>query len=77
MLVERPRNYKYIIQMQCFDAKGKLLWEEKASKDWSSETSATHGAIAGIEKKLSSHIGFPGLPLKQNNPGEAQEPHKN
>ena len=64
MIVERPRNYKYIIRLQCFDSSGKLLWEEKESKDGWSETGATSGVLDKIEKKLLHHIGSPGLTLK-------------
>ena len=65
MTVERPRNYKYSIQIQCFDANSKLLWEEKESKDGWSETGADNGVLEKIEKKMQSHIGSPGLPLKE------------
>lgn len=71
MLVERPRNYKYIIQLQCFDAKGKLMWEEHESKDGWSETGATNGVLDKIKKRLLPRIGSAGLPIKHDNPAEA------
>jgi len=78
MMVERPRNYKYIIQLQCFDEKGKLMWEERESKDGWSETGATNGVFDKIKKKLLIHIGSAGLPLKQDNPtGTTGDQHKN
>jgi hypothetical protein len=73
MNVERPRNYKYTIQIQCFDSSSKLLWEEKESKDGWSETGAINGVLDRIKDKLLSHIGSPGLALKQ---GEAKEERK-
>jgi trypsin-like peptidase len=75
MIVERPYNYKYTIRLQCFDAKGKLLWEEKESKSGFSETGATNGVLNAIEKKLQPHIGQPGLPFKQDNSDEGKKQH--
>jgi len=72
MTIERPRNYKYTLQVQCFDVTGKLLWDEKESEDGWSETGATNGVLDKIEKKLLPHIGSAGLPLKQDSPGETK-----
>jgi len=66
LVVERPDIYKYNIRVQCFDGKGKLLWEEKESKARWSETGAVNGVLNKIEKKLLPHIGSPGLALKQD-----------
>jgi len=69
--VERPRDYKYTIRLQCFDSGGKLLWEEKQSKDGWSETGALNGLLDGTKKKLLSHIGSNGLALKEQ--GESKK----
>jgi S1-C subfamily serine protease len=52
------------IYMQCFDSTGRLLWEEKASS-LSSWGGGMRGGIGQMEKKLASHVGKPGLMLKQ------------
>jgi hypothetical protein len=77
MIVERPANFKYTIRIQFFDAKGKLLWEEKESHAGWSETGGTNGALDKIKKKLVTRIGGPELLLKQDSRGEAKEQHKN
>jgi len=51
--------------MQCFDAAGKLLWEEKTSRF---SNSARRG-MNQMEKDLGHHIGKPGLLFK-----DAEEP---
>jgi hypothetical protein len=58
------------IYMQCFDSAGRLLWEEKASST-NSWTGGIRGGIGQMEKKLASHIGKPGLMLKQ---AQTEEP---
>jgi hypothetical protein len=64
LLVEHPYNNKYTVRIQCFDATGKLLWEEKESQSGWSESGATNGVLNKIEKKLLPRIGSPALPLK-------------
>jgi hypothetical protein len=76
MLVEHPYNFKETIQIRCFDTQGKLLWEEKESHSGWSETGASNGVLEKIEKKLLPRIGSPGLPLKQDKPVDAKDPHK-
>jgi len=73
VFVERSRNYKYTVQVQCFDNNGKLVWEEKQSKDGWSETGAVHGVLDRIENKISPHIGSPGLALKQDKRSDAKK----
>ena len=77
MTVERPRNFKYIVRLQSFDANGKLTWEEKESKDGWSETGAVNGVLEKIEKKLLTHIGSAGLPLKKGDSEKAPDQHSN
>lgn len=66
MIVEHPYQNRYGIKLQCFDAKGKLLWEEKESKSGWSETGGANGALDAIKKKLKPHLGSPGLLLKRS-----------
>ncbi len=73
ILVEHPYNFKESIEVRCFDASGKLLWEEKESHSGWSETGATNGVLQKIEKKLAPRIGTAGLPLKQDNSPRTKE----
>jgi hypothetical protein len=54
-------------RLQCFDAAGKLLWEEKASSigHWAPNDQAAAKAVGEqLKKKLKAHAGKPGLPLR-------------
>jgi hypothetical protein len=54
-------------RVQCFDASGKLLWEEKASSigHWApTEQAAVNSVVNQLSKKLKSHVGKPGLPVR-------------
>jgi len=54
-------------RLQCFDATGKLLWEEKASSigHWASTNQAAAKAVAEqLKKKIKVHTGKPGMPLR-------------
>jgi hypothetical protein len=51
--------------VQCFDASGKLLWEEKAKGGLlsTSASGVAKGMLKDIKKKLEPHIGKDGLPV--------------
>jgi len=76
ILLEHPYNNKYTASLQCFDANGKLLWEEKQSKAGWSETGATNAVLNALEKKLEPRIGGPGLPLKQDTKAAGKDKSK-
>ncbi len=57
------------LTLQCYDAKGALLWEEKtsSSSSWAStERGAARAVVERMKKKLESRIGEPGVPLKSD-----------
>jgi hypothetical protein len=49
--------------IQCLDAGGNLLWEERATTNYSQQAAAS-AALDEIKKKLKVHIGKPGLLLR-------------
>lgn len=73
--VEHGWSNIHRISLQCYDSKGVLLWEEKTSSStsWAStESGAARAALERLKKKLDSHLGKLGLPLKHS----ATEPPK-
>jgi S1-C subfamily serine protease len=67
--VEHGWSNIHRLKLECFDAKGVLLWEESASSSTSwatSEGGAARAVVERIKKKLAPRIGKPGLPLKAN-----------
>lgn len=56
---------KDTLLVQCFDASGKLLWEEKAKGGLfaTSASGVAKGMLKAIKKKLEPHIGKDGLPV--------------
>jgi len=63
------------VYFQCFDATGRLLWEEKAS-DVLANGKNTLFHPRGWKSKLTRHIGKPGLLLKQSQGDGSPEPKK-
>ena len=63
------------VYFQCFDATGRLLWEEKAS-DVLANGGNTLFHPRGWKSKLTRHIGKPGLLLKQSQGNGSPEPKK-
>jgi S1-C subfamily serine protease len=63
------------VYFQCFDAAGRLLWEEKAS-DVLANGGNTLFHPRGWKSKLTRHIGKPGLLLKQSQGVGSPEPKK-
>jgi V8-like Glu-specific endopeptidase len=63
------------VYFQCFDATGHILWEEKAT-DVLTNGGNTLFHPRGWKSKLTSHIGKPGLLLKQGQENGSPEPKK-
>lgn len=63
------------VYLQCFDATGRLLWEEKAT-DVLANGGNTIFHPRGWKSKLARHIGKPGLLLKQSRDEAAPEAKK-
>jgi S1-C subfamily serine protease len=66
--VEHGWSNIHRLDVQCFDAKGQMLWEEKASSahSWATtESGAAKAVVEQMEKKLIPRIGQPGLPIKK------------
>ena len=60
------------VHFQCFDRTGRLLWNERASDVL---VNGAHALIrSGWKSKLTTHIGKPGLLLKQGQEEGSQEP---
>lgn len=58
-------GWKIRALVQCFDAKGTLLWEERITNAVSlTEEGATRNVVGQLKKKLKPHVGKPGLPLR-------------
>ncbi|MBZ5608042.1 MAG: hypothetical protein LAP38_07290 [Acidobacteriia bacterium] len=54
-------------RIQCFDAKGNLLWEEKSSSATTmatTEQGAARAVVEQLKKKLKARVGKPGLRLR-------------
>jgi hypothetical protein len=65
--VEHGISNVHRARLQCFDKEGKLLWEERASSTWTwavSEQGAASAVVKQLQKKLKSHVGKPGLPVR-------------
>jgi len=58
-------GFRVTIYFHCFDATGRLLWNEKASNVLINGANP-FGRSSGWKSKLAPHIGKPGLLLKQN-----------
>jgi S1-C subfamily serine protease len=63
------------VYFQCFDASGRLLWNETAS-DVLANGANTFFHPSGWKRKLARHIGKPGLLLKQRQEEGSPEPKK-
>jgi len=61
------------VEMRCFDNTGHLLWDEKV-KSGAVTGENTRMGSAGWKRKLTPHIGQPGLLLRQSEVVGAQQP---
>lgn len=69
--VEHGYSNIHRARLQCFDVKGTLLWEEKASSTWTwamTEEGAARAVVEQLKKKLKPRLGKPGLPFRQTSP---------
>jgi S1-C subfamily serine protease len=68
-------NLAATVYFQCYDATGRILWEEKAT-DVLVNGGNTLFHPRGWKSKLTPHIGKPGLLLKIQEEGSPEEPKK-
>lgn len=64
--VDMSGEPRYHLKAQCFEPKGKLLWEEEVKCLFCSGGSdAANSLLKKLEKSLEPHIGKPGLPVTE------------